>query len=305
MAGSPPDETAPEGYAARLAQVLHTVVEGSPLNESTAILDDAAPSAFRQDAALALALLRPEVAQSRSASPELDELQCWRRGETDRLPAGFSGLAFMTQGSDFAQAQCAFVHVRDGRSERVAPASLRSIARRTGVKPKPEHSKIKPRADSGLALLALSDSAIPRAEYFRQLYGFDYEQGPHGALFGMHRKRMRARLGDAGALEFDKEGLALTIYEEALLPDPRAGEELGYRALRAVSSMGGMSARDLARALNVPLRSAQRTLAELTGDGALQSRGEGPQVRYEVEDTTFSEPTQSRLFPHASLLSES
>jgi predicted ArsR family transcriptional regulator len=63
--------------------------------------------------------------------------------------------------------------------------------------------------------------------------------------------------------------------------------------LRHLATPGGATARELAERLDVPLRSVQQALKELTADGACVSAREGRKVAYTIEDTTFCELTVS------------
>ena len=63
------------------------------------------------------------------------------------------------------------------------------------------------------------------------------------------------------------------------------------RVLQLVAKRGSVTAKDAAGALGIPLRSAQSALKELVEGGACKLRRDGRKVAYEVEDTTFREPT--------------
>lgn len=220
-------------------------------------------------------------------------LVAWRRGATNALPTGLNGLAF-GEPMRGAVPECAWVVAGPGADSCEASRWPRaSLALVHGMTQVPD--SVQPRVDAGLAMLALSGGAIPAADYFAALYGFDYEPGPHGAMFGMHRKRLRERLGESGDILLDGQTLRLRLRRRVLLPDPRCEQGLEERILRLASELGELSARAVAQALALPLRSAQRGLAALVEDGVIDAVGAGPRRRYVVEDTTFSEPTRSRF----------
>lgn len=141
--------------------------------------------------------------------------------------------------------------------------------------------------------------AVPA--YFEGVYGYPYEPGLHGTmLLGMHIKRMRERLGDAAELERRDGRLTLRARRSFVLRDPRAQESLGQRA-PAGARPRGAARRPGARA-RARRRTLQRELKELVlGEGLVRAR-QGRAVVYQLEDTTFSEPTRSRRFEASPLV---
>lgn len=248
---------------------------------------------LRRDAELAVALLSLPMG---SGDESLERLAAWRRGDEDELPAGVVGLAFGRAADPTSGALSAAVVARPAKSFRIPQATVRLAEQVLGLEP--EAATSQPRADSGLSLLALSQGQpVPKTDYFRRLYGFDFDPDVHAAILRMHVGRMRTRLGDGGTVESDDAHIRLVLERTVILQDPRCVELLPQRALRALAQRaGGLSARDLSLELSVPLRTAQRTLKELVGDGALTSKSKGRAIVYEVEDTTFSEPTMSQSY---------
>ena len=80
-------------------------------------------------------------------------------------------------------------------------------------------------------------------------------------------------------------------HREVILADPRTAAPVGDRVLRLLASRPGVTAKDAAKALEVPLRTVQAELQQLVSDGACNAERQGRKVQYWVEDTTFSEPT--------------
>ena len=104
---------------------------------------------------------------------------------------------------------------------------------------------------------------------------------------------MRRAIGDAGTvLDSDDDRFRLLLTRSLLVPDPRSGRSLEDRVLRLLSRGGGESAKEAAQQLGVSLRTAQLALKALVEDGALSTRRVGRSTEYQVEDTTFSEPTR-------------
>ncbi len=94
------------------------------------------------------------------------------------------------------------------------------------------------------------------------------------------------------------EADCLRVSEEVLLPDPRIVFETDMLVLRHLArNAGRASAQEIATALGVSARTVQTTLRTLLTDGTCTTVREGRRVEYQLEDTTLSEPTLSRLHP--------
>ncbi|MEZ4438723.1 MAG: helix-turn-helix transcriptional regulator [Polyangiaceae bacterium] len=141
------------------------------------------------------------------------------------------------------------------------------------------------------ALAAVAPAAIDEADLFRTVYGFKYARNVHKEVLHVALHRARERLGTQGEIHRDGSLLHLTLVGPTLFPDPRCVPAVDDRVLQLVAKRGSVTAKDAAGALGIPLRSAQSALKELVEGGACTLRRDGRKVAYEVEDTTFREPT--------------
>ncbi|MEM9188484.1 MAG: winged helix-turn-helix domain-containing protein [Myxococcota bacterium] len=149
------------------------------------------------------------------------------------------------------------------------------------------------RTELGLSRLALvGNRGLAEDDFFRQVYGFDYERGLHEGVFRVLLHRMRALLGDAGELRREAPARIRLVPTGLLaIPDPTTTAPVSERLLRILAARPGASAADIAGGLGLPKRTVQAQLKILVQDGACSSEKVGPHVGYLVEDTTFSEPT--------------
>ncbi|MFK7986409.1 MAG: winged helix-turn-helix domain-containing protein [Sandaracinaceae bacterium] len=224
-----------------------------------------------------------------------DALRAWRTGASPEIPTGLVGLVFWSErgGSD----PVARVLVGSGRpAYRLPELAVRRVAERVGATEATLDGGLQRRVDTGLVALAFRSEPVSADMYFAEVYGYAYDALLHGAMLSVHISRMRERLGGAGEVVRNAEGLRLRCEKPLILRDPTCSQGLDQRALRLLGQQRGMSARDLARCMTIPLRTAQRLIKQLVEDGATVTHKQGRRVVYEVEDTTFSEPTTSRRF---------
>lgn len=129
---------------------------------------------------------------------------------------------------------------------------------------------------------------------FEAVYGFAFTSAKHDAVMRTLLHRSRALLEGAAEIERDGYRLTLRAHRPLLIPDPRCARPPEQRILAALAAGGG-GAREIAGRVRVPLRTVQLALKRLVDDGAARVEREGRRVSYVVEDTTFAEPTLSRL----------
>jgi DNA-binding transcriptional ArsR family regulator len=133
---------------------------------------------------------------------------------------------------------------------------------------------------------------------FERVYGFSYHDR-HGAVFRNTITKTRSWLGARGEIAWrDGRYFLVPSASPLVLPDPRTAPPVTDILLRAIAAAPrGIGAKDVASALNLPLRTVQAHLGELVASGACASRREGNANLYQMEDTTFGEPTFTRLTP--------
>ena len=156
------------------------------------------------------------------------------------------------------------------------------------------------RMEKLLAVLALAGPpGVAEPDLFARVYGFRYAPEVHGGTFGgvlLHRAR--ERVGTMARLERSAGTVRLEVPTGRLLcPDPRCTTVDHDRVLRHLSEHGVVTARAIARALSIPLRSVQATLKDLVEHEICDRERRGREWTYRVEDTTFREPTKVPLPP--------
>ena len=208
----------------------------------------------------------------------------WIRGESPAVPFGLHAL-----GED-AQNRIAYVGVfQNGATRRALAAGvalLSSIATLT------ESKRPRVRTETALAVLAFAAGRRMNQErFFLTVYGFGYDEA-HKTTLDALLHRMRDALGGAGTVVHKSGEVFLQSNVDFVLADPRCEQPMEDRLLRHIAKEGGLSARSLSGQLQIPLRTVQEALRELTESGMCIQQREGRSIKYEVEDTTFTEPTQ-------------
>jgi hypothetical protein len=152
------------------------------------------------------------------------------------------------------------------------------------------------RTHTALAALALrKDQRADERQFFFEVYRFEYDHALHKHVLDMLVGRMRTMLGNSGTIVRARGELSLELTRPLILWDPRCERPLGDWILSALAEGGPQTARATAALLGVSLRLVQNVLKDLTCAGACVQIREGRSLLYKVEDTTFSEPTQSRF----------
>jgi hypothetical protein len=148
------------------------------------------------------------------------------------------------------------------------------------------------RTDAGLAVLALAGPVqLAEDEFWRRVYGFAYSHAAHRGVLDVLLHRMRARLGDVGTIARSDASLRLELRQPIAVADPLCAPPAAARMLSALARQPLATADSLAGRLGITVRAAQMALHDLVSDGACIVRRSGRQVQYQLEDSTFSEPT--------------
>lgn len=279
----------PDAPSTPLGRLLDALRRGERLDHALQALREASlPAPLRLDADRVVALLT-------GSGPSASELSPWRSGETALTPRGLAGLALVSDGPATAVPATTLLIVVPGAAPyRLPPLAMRSEGGRLSTKliEAPWH----PRTERGLAVLAWrAGRPLALPDYFRRVIGVGFDPAVHGSVLSSHIMRARARLGDAGVIDRHLDGLVLTPRYGFMLRDPTCCEATEQQVLRYIGERGGASAVEVARALELPLRTAQRLLAVLVDDGLALAAREGRNLRYDVEDTSFAESTLARM----------
>ncbi len=230
-----------------------------------------------------IALLVPYALAPNSAAGWLE------RGDEGDVPLGLHGLALHHPDPVF-QSEPIWVHgFAEGGARRLLspglgllPAELIRLA---------PGQRGRARTDGAIASLLFARAPIPEPEFFEALYGFRYKPANHQGARDTLYYRIRSRLEGVGELERGEEGLALRLVRSVAAPDPRFRPPAESALLTLVAQLGNASARETAKRLGIPLRTAQHSLKALAADGVCVVERAGRELRYRVEDTTFCTPT--------------
>ncbi len=266
------------GHAARTQRLLHATA-GWP--------------SHRADATAWIAAVDPH-------HPPPPELHAWTHGLTTLAPPALSGLLGWRGQAPPGDSAIAYV-LADGPLRRRVPRLTFALVDRARVRVE-EQSRLKQgRTEMLTAALALAPpEGIDEPTCFASVYGFPYEPEVHKSIFDVLLHRGREHLAGRGTIARGGGRLALALDAPLLAADPRCTRPLGDALLGVIAEQAGASAKDVAKATGVSLRVVQATLQSLVQDGACQQERGGREVRYVVEDTTYSEPTQrARLIPPA------
>ncbi|MGE0788456.1 MAG: hypothetical protein AB7S26_22465 [Sandaracinaceae bacterium] len=217
--------------------------------------------------------------------PITDAVAAWANGETARLPPalrGFDDGALVLRGP--VEPGRRILRAGEHRVPAAARTSSAAVDQDAG------------RAHGVLAVLALARAPIAPEDLFQRVWGGRYVSSKHDGMFRVAIHRARRELGDRGAIERRDAGLTLTSSAPILVPDPRCEPSMEGRVLAALGACGGRAdAKELSQALGVGLRHMQRTLSTLVDEGACVREVSGRRTLYVLDDTTFSEPSMTRL----------
>ena len=146
-----------------------------------------------------------------------------------------------------------------------------------------------------VALLAGDNGLDLEQEFFPMVYGFARRSANHDSVL----RSLLIRMEQASErLQLERSGTRLHARARSpwIIPDPRCESGLEDRTLTFLAAhRGRATAKEIATAMNIPLRTVQRTVGVLVADGTCHAEPDGRRTEYVVDDTTFSEPTLHRL----------
>jgi DNA-binding transcriptional ArsR family regulator len=216
-------------------------------------------------------------------SPE--PLAAWCVGASVELPFGLLGIALHPRHE--ADDVLGYVVTRPGRPPR------RIFGAGVGFAEGLTQSSRPGRTETAVSVVALAGRAgLDKADFFQRVYGFPYRKELHQGPLEVLVHRVRKTVGDSLELERGEDRIAVAVRAPLSVPDPRCIKPLDERLLRALAEHGGGSAKDVAKALGVSIRTVQGVIKHLTEDGSCIADRQGRNVIYRIEDTTFSEPTR-------------
>lgn len=147
------------------------------------------------------------------------------------------------------------------------------------------------RTESAIAqLLLCGPEGESEESLFSALYAFAYVPSRHRGVRDVLYHRVRERCGDHATLVRLDGTVHLEVHTMLVVPDPRCSLRPEHALLQTLAQ-GVATPAEASKALGLPLRTVQDALKRLAKDGACQMRKKGRKVEYEIEDTTFLEPT--------------
>lgn len=288
----------PNSRAAIAATAAQTVLDAATAGDSANferfapyLAQVAAPiSLLSRDTNALLTALRTEA--SANAAPEMQQ---WLDGAVSTTPSPLTGLCIPDVDDTGNEVAGAFVLCRPATPARRVLRHALGLVDPTAAR---GHSLAHARSNTALAVLAFSGAAgLSDAELFRSVYGFEFAEQHSGTLRQLAR-RMRAEIGDRGSVDRTDDGYVLRLAGICAIPDPRCAPDPDEMILRFLAARDGRaSARDISAALGVALRTVQLALKRLVDDGACETVRRGRTIDYKLEDTTFAEPSITRLSP--------
>lgn len=138
------------------------------------------------------------------------------------------------------------------------------------------------------ALTLAGRDGVEPAAAFRAVYGFSYDPPVHAGLFRVLIHRTRKLIEHLGAIGSDGGVLRVEWHRSVVFVDPRGEVSLEDAVLQFLANRSASRARDVAEILNVPLRTAQQALHQLSEEGVVDARRVGNGHAYSLEDTCFS-----------------
>ena len=295
LAGELPDASSPSGIPSaeaprRLLAVVEAAGRGDPeaFVESVRALDAATErlSLLRRDADVLLDTI--------DATREPGELaRAWCEGRAHETPLGLHALAATAADPVDAGTPATSYAVRapGGAGRRVLALGVPLLDGTPVAASKRRHTRL----DTATASLLLAPSeGLSTREWFERVYGFPYHPEKHKGVIDTLTHRLRAHLADTAEV-LRRDGHLVLLHDRSIVvPDPRCEAPLQDRILLTLARHTRLSAADASKTVGVPLRTLQAALKTLVSEGACKVVREGKQVTYEVEDTTFSEPTHMR-----------
>lgn len=284
-----------QGASEALAQLLCHARDGNRQG-----FDDAFVSALDQLSGFSsMAADVTVLAACLDASLDMDDaypmVKTWSKGSSSEVPKGLHGIVRFGHDAD-ALPTVGFVCARPGRGARRILGAGIPLAQDEETVLIDREKRPRDRTHTALAALALLESQrADERQFFQELYGFEYDHTLHKHVLDTLVARMREMLGSAGGINRSRGELDLELDRPLILWDPRCERPLGDWILSTLAEGGPKTARETAALLGISLRAVQNVLKDLTHTGACVQFRDGRSLLYRVEDTTFSEPTQSRF----------
>ncbi|MBO6934771.1 MAG: winged helix-turn-helix transcriptional regulator [Deltaproteobacteria bacterium] len=175
------------------------------------------------------------------------------------------------------------------RTRRLSGLAVRATAAHVDA---PMVTSKSPRIAAFLSHLALAGPEGAEAKaLFRRVYGFRYIALRHRDAYKVLVSRARKTVAARAEIERVDGRIVLRVLAPLLLPDATTTSSAEDRMLRLFAS-GRSAPQQIASRMGISVRTVQRAVKRLTEEGVLSEVRDGRRVSYEVQDTTFHEPTR-------------
>lgn len=230
------------------------------------------------------------------------ETVAWLSGGADDVPGGLASIGTLQPSSGdppspdatpaSTEVEAAVVWAPEGETaRRVLTPGVGLLP--TGASYLPATKGRQARTDSTMAALLLAGpDGLDEDALFRRIYGFAFDEALHRGVRDVLYTRVRQRLEERGALERSSGRVRIRHDASLVVPDPRCSPPRDHVLLWLLARHGHTSAKDAAKLLGIPVRTAQDGLRRLVDDGVCRAQKVGRRLEYHLEDTTFREPTQ-------------
>ncbi len=236
---------------------------------------------FAEDVDVVNALLDPIADREPAVTRD------FREGRDPVIPQGLRGLAASHSGDGVL---ALVVAQRPGTARRLLAPGRRLLRGSP-----PSSPRRKARTEAILCALALAgEGGMSDPSLFHSVYGFEYVPELHSNVLAVALHRARRELPSGAELVHEAGESRLRLGAAIAIPDPRCVTPAEERVLHFLGQVDTASARDVAEALDVPLRSVQAAMTALVAEGMCSQRKLGRRVEYQVDDTTFQVPTRHR-----------
>lgn len=218
-------------------------------------------------------------------------LHAWLDGSETKPPRGLHGLAADLADGDSLKGALVFVAVSPGiDARRVLGPGLSLLQHHERLT---QSQRRQGRMDTAVAVLALAGrEGLEIDDLFQRVYEFAYDEEIHAGALRKLLARVQEWLGPLAHLHADGQRRWLEVVRPLVVADPRSVAPVDVRVLAVLAASGSTSAKEAAKRLRIPLRTAQAALQDLLSDGTAQKVRTGNLVEYHLEDTTFAEPTR-------------
>ncbi len=232
-----------------------------------------------QEARCFLALARVQDV----AVPVVDE---WRQGLVDEAPYGIT-----LRGKDDRNV---WVCVEPTGARRETAFAKEKMGARVELPPPRQEGQ---RTYLVLARLALADGmCLSREKLFERVFGYPFESKKHSSLLRVTLNRVNEMLSDHASIQNDVQVFRLVVKQPFSFVDPYQVRKMEDRVLGLLATVGQwLSAAEIGERLGVPRRTVVDALQALELEETCERERRGATVCFRVEDTTFYEPSITRL----------